>query len=132
MTNIKSIQGELEPEELELGDCGLNVAHLQTKLTFFNYYQGEITGQFDLLTKQALQKFQTDNELSENGYFGVETWYSMTFWKAEEHFPCLDAIVSKIMSLGRFLRAIPRAKQTCPPKKILTQTERVEPYQDLS
>ena len=109
---MKPSQIDLEPDVLELGDCGPNVAQLQAKLASFECYRGEINGQFDLLTQQALKKYQTHNELSESGYFGAETWYSMTFWKEEENIPLVGAFFAKLMSLKRITSFMSWAKQT--------------------
>ncbi|MEM9266656.1 MAG: peptidoglycan-binding domain-containing protein [Cyanobacteria bacterium P01_F01_bin.13] len=95
-TTLLEHREELPLELLQLGDSGPAVAQLQAKLTFFDYYQGEINGQFEQLTQAALRRFQQENELIEDGYFGPETWYCITFWKREEKFPSLQGIISKV------------------------------------
>ena len=78
------LNGDLEIESLYEGDHGPAVAQLQTKLAELNLYTSDITGQFDTQTKQALQAFQCQYGLTEEaGYFGIQTWYALTFWSQE-------------------------------------------------
>ena len=71
---------ELPLEPLSEGDRGMTVKQLQTRLAALSLYQGDITGDFDALTRQALETFQCQYGLSEMGFFGPQTWYALTFW----------------------------------------------------
>lgn len=81
------LSDNLEPDPLYEGDCGPTVVQLQRHLANLNHYNGSITGQFDTDTKQALEAFQKEYELSEVGFFGPQTWYALTFWSQETELP---------------------------------------------
>ena len=84
---------ELELEFLQEGDQGPLVEQLQTRLALLDYYSGEITGCFDSTTKAALQNLQRQHRLVEDGYFGPETWYAITFWMHETQFPSVKKML---------------------------------------
>ena len=58
---------------LREGDSGTAVKELQTMLKKLNYYYGDITGSFGSLTRQAVRKFQDDNDLTVDGIAGTST-----------------------------------------------------------
>ena len=75
-------------ETLQEGDQGEAVAQLQSQLAELELYSGSVSGQFDAETKQALQSFQVQYEISEeDGTFGPQTWYALSFWSKETEWP---------------------------------------------
>ena len=58
---------------LQLGDHGDIVADLQKKLTNLGFYEGEINGAYDELTKISIEKFQTDQGLEATGIAEQQT-----------------------------------------------------------
>ncbi len=58
---------------LTVGSSNSDVTALQTILTKLGFYNGPVTGYFGLLTKAALQKFQTAHGLEAVGYAGPGT-----------------------------------------------------------
>lgn len=59
---------------LMLGSRGEDVKQLQYKLIDLNYYQGKADGEYGYLTRNAVIKFQTDNELNPDGIVGNKTY----------------------------------------------------------
>ncbi|NJM96854.1 MAG: peptidoglycan-binding protein [Phormidesmis sp. RL_2_1] len=97
---------ELPLEPLYEGDHGAAVAQLQLQLNSLSLYQGEINGQFDLTTKQALQAFQDQHELTdEAGFLGLQTWYALTFWSQETAWPLPAISFSVRRSIEKLLEA---------------------------
>lgn len=47
---------------------------LQENLTLLEYYAGSVTGRYGRLTKEAVRKFQRDNDLSADGVAGPRTF----------------------------------------------------------
>ena len=94
---------ELDPDPLQLNDQGPAVVQLQLALTALEYYASEVNGNFDDATQQALITFQHHHQLSEEGFFGPETWYAMTFWVNEEQVPTGKQLTSKLLANGRQL-----------------------------
>ncbi|MFK8185092.1 MAG: peptidoglycan-binding protein [Phormidesmis sp.] len=75
-------------ETLREGDQGSTVAQLQAQLSELDFYHGSVSGQFDADTKAALETFQNQYELSEEqGFFGPQTWYALSFWSRETEWP---------------------------------------------
>jgi len=58
---------------LREGDESSAVLELQTMLKELGYYYGDLTGSFGSLTKQAVRKFQDDNDLTVDGIAGNKT-----------------------------------------------------------
>ena len=58
---------------LREGDSGDAVKDLQERLTQLGYYYGSITGNFGSLTRQAVRRFQDDNDLTVDGIAGSAT-----------------------------------------------------------
>ena len=58
---------------LREGDEGSAVLELQTMLKELGYYYGDLTGRFGSLTKQAVRKFQDDQDLTVDGIAGNKT-----------------------------------------------------------
>ncbi|GAF66782.1 hypothetical protein BTS2_3686 [Bacillus sp. TS-2] len=62
---------------LEEGDDGIYVKALQKILGDFDYYDGEITGDFDNETKNAVKKAQKDLQITVDGIAGPDTFGSL-------------------------------------------------------
>jgi len=58
---------------LRVGDRGEAVANLQRYLTYFEYYRGNLEGNFDLETQEAVKAFQRDSGLAIDGVVGCQT-----------------------------------------------------------
>lgn len=58
---------------LRLNSRGDAVKKLQEDLTVLGYYSGEVTGKYGNLTKEAVRRFQRDNDLSSDGAAGPKT-----------------------------------------------------------
>lgn len=58
---------------LRRGDSGSAVTWLQESLATLGYYEGEITGSYGSLTKEAVRLFQRGNNLSSDGVAGRNT-----------------------------------------------------------
>lgn len=76
---------------LQKGDEGKDVSRLQTRLSELGYFKSNISGRFQLLTRQALMDFQKNNGMEENGIADVflqEKLYSddVEAAKGEENF----------------------------------------------
>ncbi len=59
---------------LGLGSFGEDVEIIQEILFALGYYNGDITGNFDTNTMEAVKAFQEDNGLVPDGIVGPETW----------------------------------------------------------
>ena len=99
------INGDVALETLQEGDRGPAVAQLQTQLANLSFYAGAVTGQFDAATKQALEIFQREYELTETGYFGPQTWYALSFWSQETEMP-VPSVAPKVKQLMGWLKGI--------------------------
>lgn len=97
--------GDVALETLREGDRGPSVARLQSKLSHLNFYAGAVTGQFDEATKQALEIFQREYELTETGYFGPQTWYALSFWSQETEVP-VPSVAPKVKQLMGWIKGI--------------------------
>lgn len=74
--NIKMQQNilfEKSNRTLQLGDSGDNVADLQSKLASLGFYEGEINGTYDELTKESVEKFQIHQGLEATGIAEQQT-----------------------------------------------------------
>ena len=69
-----SWQGFLSEMSCAAGDAGLNVYVLQNRLTAMGYYQGECTGSFGDLTREAVTAFQAENALEVTGVADASLW----------------------------------------------------------
>lgn len=58
---------------IRLGDTGLLVRAVQTQLILLGYYQGEISGEYDAATRDAVKAFQKKNSLTVDGLCGEDT-----------------------------------------------------------
>jgi peptidoglycan hydrolase-like protein with peptidoglycan-binding domain len=58
---------------LKLDDSGNQVTELQNRLTALGYYNGPISGKFDVQTEAAVMTFQQDNGLTPDGIVGSST-----------------------------------------------------------
>lgn len=61
-------------ETLREGSESSAVRTLQENLTLLEYYTGSVTGRYGRLTKEAVRKFQRDNDLSADGVAGPRTF----------------------------------------------------------
>ncbi|MBQ8617566.1 MAG: peptidoglycan-binding protein [Clostridia bacterium] len=55
------------------GDSGSMVLWIQQALDELDYYDGELSGNYGSLTKEAVRKFQKDNDLGSDGVAGPKT-----------------------------------------------------------
>ncbi len=62
---------------IKYGSSGEVVEDLQSKLKSLLYYSGEISGNFDLETENAVKRFQANNKLTADGIVGKNTWTSL-------------------------------------------------------
>ena len=60
-----------------VGDDGEQVAQIQQRLTDLGYYDGEIHGIYDLMTAEAIRRFQEDNGLDASGVCNPETLHQL-------------------------------------------------------
>ena len=58
---------------LNLNDTGADVTALQQKLKDLGYYDGEVTGSYGRLTKEAVRQYQKKNGLGADGIAGQKT-----------------------------------------------------------
>lgn len=58
---------------LERGDRGVEVTRIQNILIAEGYYNGPVTGYYDLLTEEAIKAFQQDRGFSPTGIVGLDT-----------------------------------------------------------
>ncbi|EST12876.1 3D domain-containing protein [Sporolactobacillus laevolacticus] len=58
---------------LQQGDSGPTVAKLQDELQKLGYYDGQIDGNFNDQTFEAVDAFQSDRQITDNGVVGPET-----------------------------------------------------------
>ena len=70
-------------ENLELGSSGEDVKRLQERLTEFDFYDGEITGEFDEKTEEAVIRFQEAEGLAPDGFVGVMTLHELDLLEVE-------------------------------------------------
>ena len=75
---IEEKQSSYGSETLREGSKSDAVRILQENLTLLEYYDGSITGSYGRLTKEAVRKFQRDNDLSADGVAGPRTLNKMT------------------------------------------------------
>ncbi|WP_413165297.1 peptidoglycan-binding domain-containing protein [Capilliphycus salinus ALCB114379] len=61
------------PRVMKLGSSGSKVIELQQYLQVLGYYNEAITGYYDLLTREAVIRFQTDVGLTPDGIVGPLT-----------------------------------------------------------
>ncbi|MDY6784269.1 MAG: peptidoglycan-binding protein [Cyanobacteriota bacterium] len=59
------------------GQQGGRVRSLQQRLSSLGYYQGEITGNFDAATQDAVMTFQLNNSLAPDGMVGPRTFAAL-------------------------------------------------------
>ena len=60
------------------GDTGATVLWIQEALKELDYYDGELSGSYGKLTKEAVRQFQRDNDLSADGVAGAKTIAKLT------------------------------------------------------
>ncbi|NMG57055.1 hypothetical protein E1H12_00620 [Geitlerinema sp. P-1104] len=79
LSQVELAQGESEnsataPPTLRLDDSGEAVEQLQRQLQAAGFYEGEITGVFDLDTDAAVSAFQEEEGLAVDGVMDQESW----------------------------------------------------------
>lgn len=60
------------------GDTGATVLWIQEALKELDYYDGELSGSYGKLTKEAVRQFQRDHDLSADGVAGPKTIVKLT------------------------------------------------------
>lgn len=72
--------------EQKEGDCGVNVTAGKERLKVLGYYFGDVNDNFDESFKNAVLKFQEENELEQTGTLNIFTKVKMEniFYKIEE------------------------------------------------
>src|SRR5699024_4524949 len=66
-----------EQKEIEFGDHGELVRHVQLKLKKLDYYNDEIDGVYGLYTEQAVRSFQSSETITIDGIIDEETFTSL-------------------------------------------------------
>lgn len=66
-----------EQEQLQYGDHGQLVRHVQLKLKKLGYYEEKIDGIYGLYTEQAVRSFQSSETISINGIINEETFTTL-------------------------------------------------------
>ena len=74
--------------ELGAGSTGTTVRELQATLKLLNYYDGEVTGNYDEATVIAVYRFQKAAQLPETGVMNQATWDTL--------FPTTAAITESV------------------------------------
>lgn len=64
---------------LEVGDEGEFVEELQSRLSDFNYYSGDLDGLYGPLTEKAVKQFQEQNDLEVNGIANPATYSKLYY-----------------------------------------------------
>ena len=62
---------------IRLHDQGVLVSTVQTRLTQLGYYDGEISGVYDVATQAAVKAFQKSEGLTQDGVVGQTTWQEL-------------------------------------------------------
>ncbi len=62
-----------KPDTLSLGDEGVEVEQLQTRLKRLDYYHGRVDGRFGRLTEDSIKYYQTKHKLEVTGIASEET-----------------------------------------------------------
>ncbi|NJR65709.1 MAG: peptidoglycan-binding protein [Leptolyngbyaceae cyanobacterium CRU_2_3] len=71
--SVSSATGSTPQSLVRLGDSGDQIAELQKRLADLGYYSGSISGSFDLLTEEAVSRFQQAQGLPADGIVGPAT-----------------------------------------------------------
>lgn len=67
----------IEQKQLQYGDHGQLVRHVQLKLKKLGYYEEKIDGVYGLYTEQAVRGFQSSEKISINGIINEETFATL-------------------------------------------------------
>ena len=70
-------------KNLAFGASGAEVERLQERLREFGFYDGEITGEFDEKTKDAVISFQKSEGLTPDGFVGIMTQHELDLLEPE-------------------------------------------------
>ncbi|WP_249226571.1 L,D-transpeptidase family protein [Alicyclobacillus mengziensis] len=62
---------------LAVGDIGVNVWLVQSRLTSLGFYRGKIDGRFGLLTEQAVKDFERSNQLPVDGVVSLHDYHEL-------------------------------------------------------
>ncbi len=87
---------------LKMGDSGDDVKVIQTFLLATGYYNGDVTGEFDLATATAVKSFQRVNRLQVDGKVGTRTLAKMQSGNVVD----VKAVQSTLQTLGYYDGAI--------------------------
>lgn len=74
---------------LERGDRGVEVTRVQNMLIAEGYYNGPVTGYYDLLTEEAIKSYQRDRGFSATGIVGLETLEALRSTPNQRQYPGL-------------------------------------------
>lgn len=77
---------QVEPKSVGYDATGVDVQCVQQALAREGFYTGEITGTFDYATSQAVEAFQTENDLFVDGVVGRVTGLNLGVWPDEQLF----------------------------------------------
>lgn len=86
-----------EQKELQYGDHGELVRHVQLKLQKLGYYEDRIDGVYGLYTEQAVRSFQSSETISINGIINEETFSSLIDSEKKE---AIEQISSELQSVS--------------------------------
>src|SRR5699024_10452789 len=75
-----------EEEDLQYGDHGELIRHLQLKLKKLGYYTDEVDGVYGLYTEQAVRQFQSSETISINGVIDEGTFNTLLNSEKKEAF----------------------------------------------
>ncbi len=76
----------MDVTSVRLDATGPSVECLQKALTASGYYTGAISGTFDVTTERAVEEFQRQNELLDDGIVGGKTATTLGIWPGDESF----------------------------------------------
>lgn len=97
------------PASTKFGDKNNTVKEIQTALNQKGYYNGNIDGIFGTATKEAVIKFQTENNLKADGIVGEKTAAALELTDADTN-PTSQFSDSEIELLARIISAESRGE----------------------
>ena len=113
VTSGEAIAQIIRPE-LGAGSTGTTVRELQATLKLLNYYNGEVTGNYDEATVIAVYRFQKAAQLPETGIMNQATWDTL--------FPTTAAITESVTATATTTTVTTTPETTTPRKTATPQT----------